>query len=368
MSENKKAVKIGCILPLGGFESTHARSQLLAVELAFEEMQQKLNLPYEVELVVRDDEVNTEKAKTFAEEFVAGDDVVAVVGPMNSDTNLAAGAIFDHGGLVHIATAASNPTLTQRGWRTFFRVVCSDIHHYRDAAYFAVQHLGARRIAVVNDGSTFTRPMAEGFRDVAVELGAEIPAFVNVQRGKDDYSDAVEALTGLDYDMIFFVVIEDVARILAPQLREAGVTVPFFATDGLKPLPYFATPDYDVDGPYYTNVCADPAVREEAGAMVRRYVKRFGETPTVYMAEAYDAASILLHALASLGDETPTRVAVLEAVARTTAFPGTSGNITFDENGDISEPAIGIYKYEDGDLTFLGFTKDLLRDQPAVST
>jgi branched-chain amino acid transport system substrate-binding protein len=367
VAETKRAVKIGCVLPLGGFESTHARSQLLAVELALDEVQQELNLPYEVKLVVRDDEVNTEKAKAIAEEFVADDEMVAVVGPMNSDTNLATGDIFERGGLVHIATAASNPTLTQRGWRTFFRVVSNDIHHYRDAAHFAVRHLGARRIAVVNDGSTFTRPMAEGFRDVAVELGAQVPAFVNVQRGKDDYSDAVEALVGHEYDLIFFVVIEDVARILAPQLREAGVTVPFFATDGLKPLPYFATPDYEVDGPYYTNVCADPAVRDAAGAMVSRYIARYDEKPTVYMAEAYDAAGILLHALAQVGSDNPSRAAVLEAVSGMTDYAGTSGNITFDAHGDISEPAIGIYKYENGGLTFLGFTKDLLRDQPAVT-
>lgn len=353
-----KTVKVGCMLPLGGFESSHARSQYLAVKLAMEEA--KGTLPFEVDLVVRDDEVNTDKAIAIAEEFVADDDIVAAVGPMNSDTNFATGDIFEAGGLAHIATAASNPELSQRDWRTFFRVVCNDIHHYRDAARFAVNRLEAERIAVVNDGSTFTRPMAEGFRDVAVELGAEIPAFIGVERGRDDYSDAVDQLIDLDYDLIFFVVIEDVAVILAPQLREAGVMVPFFATDGLKPLPYFATPEYDVDGPYYTNVCADPKVRPAAGEMVERYIEQFDETPTVYMAEAYDAANIILDALKRVGSSNPSREAVRAAVAATKNFPGTSGTITFDEHGDIQEPAVGIYKYEGGGLTFLGFTKDLL--------
>lgn len=360
MSKPNHKVKIGCVLPTSGFESRHAITQLQAVKLAMEETLPELELPFEVELVTEDDEVKPDKAIAIARKLVADAEVVAVVGPMNSDTNLAAGPIFQEGGLAHIATAASNPTLSQRGWRTFFRVVTGDIPHYRDAARFAVQKLGARRISVVNDGSNFTRPMAEGFRDVALELGAEIPVFVGVQRGQDDYSEAVQQLAPVKSDLVFFVVIEKVAVIIARQLREAGVMTPFFATDGLKPFPYFATWDYDVDGPYYTNVCTDPKVKEKAGEMVERYTKRYGEEPTIYTAEAYDAAKIVLTALKNTKSDHPTRVQVLEQIAATQNFPGLSGTLTFDQNGDILNPEIGIYKVEGRQLKFLGFTKDLL--------
>ena len=360
MTESKNAVKIGCVLPTSGFESQHAVSQLQAVKLALEENLPKLNLPYEVELVIEDDEVNPDKAIEIARKLVADEDVLAVVGPMNSDTNFAAGPLFNEGGLAHIATAASNPTLTQQAWSTFFRVVINDIYHYRDAARYAVEILGKRRISVVNDGSTFTRPMAEGFRDVAQELGAEIPTFVSVVRGKDDYSEAAQQLAAVESDVIFFVVIEKVAVIIAKQVREAGVTVPFFATDGLKPFPYFATWDYQVDGPYYTNVCADPKIKERAGAMVERYVDRYSEEPTVYMVEAYDAANIILNALKQTGTERPNRAQVLEKIAATKDFEGLSNMISFDKHGDILSPEVGIYKVEDKSLKFIGFTKNLL--------
>jgi branched-chain amino acid transport system substrate-binding protein len=350
------------MLPTSGFEAGHARSQLLAVQLALEEYELQLELPFGVELVVEDDQVNPERAASIAAKFVADPEILGVVGPMNTDSNLTAAPVFDKGGLVHIATAASNPTLTHQGWKTFYRMVPSDIHHYRDAARFAVERLGARRIAVVNDGSNFTRPMAEGFRDVATKLGAEIPEFIGVVRGKDDYSDVANTLAKSDCDLIFFVVIERVAEIVAPQLREAGVMVPFFATDGLKPFPYFATWDYDVDGPYYTNVCADPKVQERAGKMVERYIKRFGEKPTVYMAEGYDAAAILLTALKNTESGEPSRDDVLEQVQAITDFPGSSGTISFDENGDLLNPAIGIYEVANSELKFLGFTKDLLEN------
>jgi len=336
---------------------------LLAVRLALKEAEQELSLPFDVELAVEDDALDSQKAADIAQALVTDQEILAVVGPMNSKTSVAAAPIFHRAGLVHIATAASNPTLTQRGWDTFFRVVCNDIHQYQAAASFAVRKLGSRRIAVIyGEGGTFSTPMAEGFRKVALELGAEIPVFLAIQGSKHDYSDTMHTLTGSEYDLIFFVVGEDTAVVIARQLREAGVMVPFFATDGLKPFPYFATWDYDVDGPYYTNVCADPQVKESAGEMVKRYIKRFGEEPTVYMAEAYDAAMIILSAFKRMGSSYPSREEVRKAVAATRDFPGTSGTITFDEYGDITQPEIGIYKVEDRALKFLGFTKDLLQE------
>ncbi len=361
MTGDRKTHKIGCVLPTSGYETRHGRTQWLAVQLALDELRAALALPFDVELAFGDDAGVPARAIEVARACAADPAILGVVGPMNSDTSVAAGPIFEEAGLAHIATAASNPGLSQRGWRTFFRVVPSDIHQYRDAARYAVQVLRARRLAVVNDGTSFGRPMAEGFRDVAAQLGAEVCAFVTVAPDREDYGDAVAELARLtpQPDLIFFIVIEPVAARLAVPLRRAGVMAPFAATDGLKPLPYFATPGYPVDGPYYTNVCADHRVSERAGAMVRRYVARFGEEPTVYVAEAYDAAAILLYALKGAGAH-PTRQAVLREVAATQDFPGASGTISFDANGDILRPEIGIYKFDGTRVRFLGFTRDIL--------
>lgn len=364
MNVSKKKTKIGCLLPLTGPESRHARAQMLASQLALEEMTPNLDLPCDVELVIEDEAFDPQKAADIAQKFAADEDILAVIGPMNSKTNLAAAPIFHQAGLAHIATAASNPDLSRHGWQTFFRVVVNDIHQYSDAARYAVRILKANHIAVVfSAGGTFSIPMAEGFRRVAQQLGANIPVFLGIDGQNLDYSDAVEELKAVDLDLIFFVVGEDTATAIAGQLRQAGVMTPFFATDGIKPFPYFATPEYSVDGPYYTNVCADPQVRPEAGEMVKRYLARFGEKPTVYMAEAYDAAGIILTALQRLKADQLTRNAVCAEIAATHNYPGVSGALTFDEYGDLVNPAIGIYKVERKELRFLGFTNELLSAQ-----
>ena len=351
-------VKLGCSLPLTSFEGLHARSQLLAIRLAIEEVQKERELPYTLELVEGDDQFDEDVALELAQNMVNDPRVLGVVGPMNTDTNVKAAPVYAEAGLVHIATAASNPTFTEKGWPTFFRVTVNDTHHYRQAARFAVERLGAKQLAVVHDQSNFTEPMGRGFRDAALELGAQVPAYVAVDRLSGDYDAAIQTLKDHPVDLIFFCCMEPTAAVLAPKVREAGIMTPFFATDGIKPFPYFATPGYDVEGPYYTNVCADPRVHKPAGDMVARYVQRFGEEPTVYVAEAYDAARILIDAF---GDGTRTRQEVLECVAKTRDFPGVSATITFDAKGDMLEPAIGIYKVIDGErLEFLGFTKDLL--------
>jgi branched-chain amino acid transport system substrate-binding protein len=349
------------MLPLSSFEANHAHTQLLAARLALEEAEQA-GLPFTTTLEVRDDAYDKEKAARIAEEFVADPSIVSVVGPMNSDMSLASGPIFHEAGLAHIATASSNATLTRRGWKTFFRMVPSDDLHIRDAAAFAVRRLGARRIAIVQDGSNWSRPVGDSFKEEVEALGAVVPAYVPVQRKRREYGDAVRALAAANADLLFFAVIEEVAVIIARELREAGVRAPFFAPNGLKPPPYFATPDYDVDGPYYTNVTADHRVLPRAGEMVKRYVARFQEQPTVYVAEAYDATGILLRAIRAAGasqTHRPSRDEVLRAVAGIRGYEGTSGTISFDANGEIENRGIGIYKYEAGQLRFLGFTTEL---------
>lgn len=359
MGETRKCIKVGCLLPLSGPEHRHARSQLLAVELAFDDVRQGCDFPYDVRLVVQDDKFDPQVAAGVARAFVADEDMLAVIGPMNSFTCLEAAPVFSKAGLAHIATAASNPTLTRRGWRTFFRVVVNDVHHFKDAAQYAVSGLNARRIGVIfSAGGTFSGPMAAGFRDTARSLGADIPLFVPVDSDASDYGDVVRQTASADCELLFFVLGEETAVRISRQLRAGGVMTPFFATDGIKPFPYFATPDYPVDGPYYTNVCADPRVKPAAKAMVDRYIDRFGEEPTVYMAEAYDAARIILDALMRV--DVLTRDALRDEIAATRDFAGTSGLITFDEYGDIADPEIGIYRVVGRELHFVGFTRELL--------
>lgn len=357
----KPKFELGCsaVLSRDPDEAVHGRHIAQAAGLAVDQANARGDLPFEIELIVRDDGADAGMAVDVAREFIGRPNLVGVIGTMNSDTSLAAGALYAEAGLAQIAPAASNPELTQKGWPTFFRVVANDLVQGRLAAAYAVRVLGSRSIAIIHDGSSFGKPLARIVSETVQSYGADVNLFMGIQRGDTDFHDLAARVARVAPDLIFFGVIEAEARYLAPQLREAGVRSIYMGTDGLKPSRFLATPGWSVDGPYHTNAGTDVCVTPSAAQFVRDYKARYGEVYSIYTAEAYDAARILIAGCARAA--TLDRPSVLAQVAQTRDFPGVIGPITFDERGELIDPRIGVYRVEGDKTVFLGYAHELLK-------
>lgn len=357
----KPVVKIGCsaVLSAEPDEAIHGRHIAQAVALAVEQANAQNSLPFTVALVVDDDQARPEAAVAVARRFIADPALLGVVGTMNSHTSLATAPLYSAANLTQISPAASNPSLSQQGFHTFFRLVPPDLQQGRAAAGYAVQVLGAQRVAVIHDGGAFGQPLAEIFAETAVALGAQLVCECQIESGQVTFAGTAAEVVAAGPDLIFMGVIEAEGRHLARQLRQAGVTAPYFGTDGLKPSLFLATPDYPVSGPYHTSAATDVFRQPSAAAFAAAYRERYGELYSIYTAEAYDAANLLI-AAAERADRLE-RAAVLTEVARIHAFAGASGPITFDPFGERLDPQIGIYQVIDNQAQFLGFSQTLLR-------
>ena len=356
----KPVVKIGCsaVLSEEADEAIHGLHISQAVALAVEQANNRGDLPFVVELLLGDDKAQPEAAIAVAQRFIADPQVLGVVGTMNSHTSLATAPLYHQANLAQISPAASNPTLTQHGYATFFRVVPHDSVQGQEAAKYAIQILGAQRIGVIHDSTAFGEPLAQVFKQTCEVLGTRPILYLSIQRGQIDFTKTAAEVAATEPDLIFFGVIEAEGRHLAAQLRQAGVRAIFFGTDGLKPSLFLTTPAYEVAGPYHTSASTDIRVKPAAAMFAQAYLARYGELYSIYTAEAYDAANILIAACARVA--TLDRPAVLAEVARTRNFPGASGPITFDEHGDRMNPEIGIYRVTDQVPVFLGTTNELL--------
>ena len=355
-----KDVKLGHSVPLSGEEGTHGRAADRAVRLAVEQANAAGDLPFTIELVSLDDKCTREAGEAVAQQFCGSADVFGVVGPFNSAPAQAAGPHYHEAGLGHICPAASNPSLSRQGWRTFFRVVASDEVQGREAAKCAVKIIEAQRIAFLHDKSAFGQPLAEIVADEAGKQGADVVLFEGIDRGKRRFPETVRRVREAEPDLIYFGLIEAEGSAMATHLREVGVTAPYLGADGLKPSRYLETPEWDVVGPYYTSACTDVTRRESAARFREAYGDRFPDFAdyTVYTVEAYDAARILIDALRRAG--TDEREAIRHEVSQTAGFAGASGPITFTGRGNRLDPVIDLYVVKEGKLTFLGTTSELL--------
>ena len=129
-----------------------------------------------LELRIKDDQASPERAIAMATELLRDPAVVAVAGPVNSKTTIAAGPIYDQG-LPAVASSATSPLISQLGdW--VFRVASSDSANAIELARRA--RAMSRRIAVLYANDAYGQGLSETFRtsldDAAVRVVESDPS------------------------------------------------------------------------------------------------------------------------------------------------------------------------------------------------
>ena len=80
----------------------------------------------QVQLKPFDTEGDPQKATAIAPQIVDDPYTIGLVGPAFSGETKATGTVFDQAGLVAATASATNVTLSENGWKTFFRGLAND--------------------------------------------------------------------------------------------------------------------------------------------------------------------------------------------------------------------------------------------------
>jgi branched-chain amino acid transport system substrate-binding protein len=130
----EEVVRIGHVAPLTGAIAHLGKDSENGARLAVEEINsQGLVIGGKritLQLDAQDDAGDPRTATQVAQKLV-DDKVVGVVGHLNSGTSIPASRIYKDGGIVEISQAATNPTYTQQGFNTTYRVVATDAQRLR---------------------------------------------------------------------------------------------------------------------------------------------------------------------------------------------------------------------------------------------
>jgi len=306
---------------------------------------------YTVELEPLDDQRNPTQAVASAKKLVADPDVVAVVGHLNSSCTMPASAIYHQAHLLQVSPVSSNPQISRQGFDTFYRICATDDLQGPAAALFAMRELGAKRIFIIDDMTTYGRGLANEFEKKARQLGAEILGHEGITLGDKDFTALLTKIKALTPDLIYFCGMFPEAALLMKQKAEIGLGGVFFGGDGLfdPVLIDLATPQA-AEGMYLTTIGSDIHQVATARRFVETYEMRFGPIGA-YSAYAYEATNIALSALRAAGAKD--RAAVLAAMKRLKDYPGIFGPQNFDEKGDTLIRDIGLFTVKGGKFVFL---------------
>ncbi len=121
------------------------------------------------ELLSEDDQADPRQAMVVANKLVDSG-VKAMLGHFNSGAAIPASAIYARAGIPDISVA-TNPQLTQQGFRNTFRIIASDDDVGAALSRFAVTTLNAKKVAIIDDRTAYGQGAAEVFEKGVKGLG-----------------------------------------------------------------------------------------------------------------------------------------------------------------------------------------------------
>ena len=351
--QREPVLRIGFVAPLTGDQAAHGIDMLHGAELALAEEQAAGPLlpGYRVELVSMDDARNPAQAVTVAKRLAADPAVVAVVGHLNSSCTKPASAVYYEARILHVNPVSSNPEISRQGFDTFFRICPTDDLQGPAGAHFAIERLGAKRIFVIDDLTTYGRGLANEFVKSAKAQGAQVLGHEGITQGEKDFTPLLTKIKGLAPDLIYFAGMFPEAALLIKQRYELKLPAHFLGGDGLfePTLITLATPAA-AEGVFLTTLGGDIRQVPTAKHFVEAFEGKYGHIGA-YSSYAYEATRMVSAAIhrAAAAD----RAAVLAAMRRIKEYPGILGVHSFDSKGDTTIRTIGIYTVRDGAFKFL---------------
>jgi len=349
----QRSVKIGFVGPLTGDQASIGLDELQAVHLAVDEANRKGDVipGCRLEVVALDDQHTPAQAVAMAKRLAADRAVIAVIGHVNSSCTLAAAPVYQRARLVQISPSSTNPEISRKGFDTFFRTCATDDIQGPQAAEFAIRKLGARKVCVIDDKTTYGKEIADRFEVRAKELGASVLLHESIVQGEKDFSPLLTRIKALGPDLIFFGGMYPEGALLVRQAKGLGLKAKWLGPDGLYVPAFIDLAKDAAEGVCCTFVGADVSGVDSAREFLNAYTKKYG-TIGPFAPHAYDAARIVIDAVRRAGKVD--RKAVLEEVRRTNDFPGVLGRMGFDGNGDTTLRLISVFEVRNGRFRYLG--------------
>ncbi|MFZ6778081.1 ABC transporter substrate-binding protein [Undibacterium sp. Ji83W] len=344
-------IRLGHVGPLTGAISHLGRDNENGARMAIEDLN-ALNLVIggqltKFELIAENDGADPRQGNSSAQRLV-NMGVKGVVGHLNSGTTIPASEIYFRAGIPQISPSATNPKFTKQGFSTAFRMVANDEALAGMIAKVATRDLAARKIAVVDDGTIYGTGIAYAFRLAAEQNGASIATVQSVASNTTDFNAEITAIKNSSPDLIFFGGMDMQAGPLLQQLSAQGVNVKFVGSDGIctSALPRMAKDTIQND-----QVFCGEAGGVEAGRTAildefkRKYKNRFGMDVLIYAPYVYDSFFTLVSAMKRANSVEPQQYLNYMKAVR---LNGVTGVISFDDRGDIQQPALTLYTYRNG--------------------
>jgi branched-chain amino acid transport system substrate-binding protein len=348
-------VKIGHVAPLTGGIAHLGKDNENGARLAIDEANAaKIQIggqAVKFTLIAEDDQADPKVGTTVAQKLVDAK-VNGVVGHLNSGTTIPASAIYNQASIPMISGSATNPKLTEQGFKGVFRVVGRDDQQGPAIASYLAGERKPKIVAVIDDATAYGEGIAN---EVEKTLKAANIEVLPREKGTDkttDWKAILTKLRGRSPDAVFYGGMDATGGPLLKQGRELGMKAVFSfgdgaCTDKMKELAGEAAEGL---------LCSQAGIPPQAASkkFLDAYKQKFNIDPILYAPFTYDATNLLIEAMKKADSADPAKyLPELQKMS----FSGSTGSISFDDKGDRKDAEITIFTMKGGKIEPLAVVK-----------
>jgi len=341
-------IKIGHVAPLTGQIAHLGKDNENGARLAIEEANAaRIRIDgkeAKFSLVAEDDQADPKVGTTVAQKLVDAK-VMGVVGHLNSGTSIPASPIYSQAGIPVISGSATNPKLTEQGFKTQFRVVGRDDQQGPAIASYLATSKKPKLVAVIDDATAYGEGIAN---EVEKTLKAANVKVLPREKGTDKTTDWKAILTkvkGKNPDAVFYGGMDATGGPLIKQGRELGIKAVFSFGDGACTDEMTKLAGTAAEG----LLCSQAGLPPQAASkgFLEAYKKKFNVDPILYAPFTYDAAKMIITAMQKANSADPAKY--LPELAKLD-FSGATGKIEFDAKGDRKDAEMTIFTMKGGKI------------------
>jgi len=337
-------IVVGGLFPLTGNAATYGQSSKQGMQLAIDEFNQQGGIEIDGQLrkirpIYEDTEGSPEKAANACQKLISQNGVSAIIGAVMSKNSLAIAPICQDAKVLMISPASTNIKVTEEG-DYIFRACFIDPFQGTVMANYAYNIAGTKKAAVIFDnGNDYNKGLAEVFRRKFERLGGQVVAYeaftdeASTVDFKAQLTNIKAQSPGFLYSPNYYLA----DALIMKQAHEIGLDIPTGGADGWDSPQLVEIGGEHVEGCVFTNHFS----KDDTNSVVRNFVKKYREQydtdPDALASLAYDAASILLKAMAQAGSLDGEK---LKESTKTISVQGVSGAIRFDEKRNPIKSAV----------------------------
>jgi branched-chain amino acid transport system substrate-binding protein len=284
-----------------------------------------------VHLIVQDDQQNPESAKKAAAELIEAK-VEAIIGPMTSSMAVAVVPLANAASTIMVSPTVTTPELA--GVDDYFvRVIGITSEYAALSARYQAERLGKRTAVAIYDvnNKAYTENWFNDFQKAYASFGGRILRATTYQSGEETpFLNMVADLLALKPEMVLIIANSVDAALICQQVRKIDPEIAIAMSEWASTERFIELAGTASENVYVAQFLDRNDTSQRFLSFHKAYMERFGQEPGFAGVAGYDAAQVVLDAIALRRPGQSLKNAIIE----TGRFQCLQQQITINRFGD----------------------------------